>query len=111
MEMPAFVRSVVHFLRAGYPEGLPVSDYVPLFAVLARRLSNEEVARVVDELVREGDVRSETAMREAILAVTLEMPSEEDIARVNDRLAKVGWPGKLFDRSADPGTLATDHTE
>jgi hypothetical protein len=111
MEIPAIVKSVVNWLRAGYPEGLPVHDYVPIFAVLARRLSDEEVAQVAVELVREGDVRSETAMREAILSVTLELPSEKDMARVSDRLAEVGWPGKLFDQSAAPGTMSADNPE
>jgi hypothetical protein len=76
-----------------------------LFALLARRLSDEEVATVTAELLRRGDIRSETALREAILAVTRELPREEDVARVEDRLAAVGWPGKLFDRagSKQPG--------
>jgi hypothetical protein len=109
--MPSLVKSIVQWLRAGYPEGLPVHDYVPIFAVLARRLSDDEVAQVAAELVREGDVRSETAMREAIAAVTLELPSQEDLARVSDRLHEVGWPGKLFDRSATPGSTAVAESE
>jgi uncharacterized protein DUF3349 len=100
MEIPAFVRSVVGWLRAGYPEGLPVNDYVPLFALLRRRLSDDEVAQVATELIQEGDVRTGTAMREAIAAVTRELPRDEDMERVSDRLFEVGWPGKLFDRDA-----------
>jgi Protein of unknown function (DUF3349) len=30
------------FLRAGYPEGVPQHDYLPLFALLARKLTSEE---------------------------------------------------------------------
>jgi hypothetical protein len=102
MEIPTFVKSVVGWLRAGYPEGLPIHDYVPLFALLRRRLSDDEVAQVAAELIREGDVRTGTAMQEAILAVTREMPREEDMERVSDRLSEVGWPGKLFDTDAPP---------
>jgi Protein of unknown function (DUF3349) len=31
-------------LRAGYPEGVPDVDYIPLFALLGSRLTNDEVA-------------------------------------------------------------------
>lgn len=108
MELPSVVRSVVQWLRSGYPEGLPVRDYVPLFALLARRLSDHEVAQVADELVRVGDVGSPTALREAIVAVSFELPSDHDMARVSDRLAGLGWPGKLFDRSATADTDSGD---
>lgn len=38
------VAAIVGWFRAGYPEGLPASDYVPflLFALPRRRLSDEE---------------------------------------------------------------------
>jgi hypothetical protein len=97
MELPAFVKSVVGWLRAGYPEGLPERDYIPLFALLARRLSEEEVAAVADALLQDGDIGSSTAMRDAVEAVTHQPPLEADISRVEDRLAAVGWPGALFD--------------
>lgn len=103
MELPAFVKSIVGWLRAGYPEGLPERDYIPLFALLARRLSEEEVAAVADALLRDGDIGSSTAMQDAIEAVTHQPPSEPDVSRVADRLAAVGWPGALFDPAVTPG--------
>jgi hypothetical protein len=33
---------IVAYLRAGYPEGVPANDYVPLLALLRRRLSDDE---------------------------------------------------------------------
>jgi hypothetical protein len=97
MELPVFVKAVVGWLRAGYPEGLPDRDYIPLLALLARRLSEEEVAAVADALLHDGDIRSSTAMHDAVEAVTHQPPLDADVSRVEDRLAAVGWPGALFD--------------
>ena len=49
--MPSFLDSVVGWLREGYPQGVPEQDYVPLFALLRRRLTDDEVATVVEHLV------------------------------------------------------------
>jgi hypothetical protein len=85
------VAAVVKWLRAGYPEGLPGHDYVALLAILRRRLSDDEVGAVAETLVCESDV-SQEAMAEAITSVTHQSPSEEDLARVSERLAAGGWP-------------------
>jgi hypothetical protein len=92
VELSAVVASVVAWLRKGYPEGLPVGDYVPLFALLARRLSEEEVAAVAEKLANEAGPSSRVAISEAIMGVTYELPSEADIARVSERLIAGGWP-------------------
>ena len=44
------VMRVVGFLRAGYPEGVTAHDYVPLLALLRRRLSDDEVVAVGAEV-------------------------------------------------------------
>jgi hypothetical protein len=85
------VASVVRWLRAGYPDGLPPHDYVPLFAVLRRRLSEEEVNAVTEALVRDGHL-TEAAAADAITAVTHRPPLESDLARVSRRLNEGGWP-------------------
>ena len=56
MPLPAFLGSIVSWLRAGYPEGVPESDYIPLLAVLSRRLSNDEVRAVTQELIASGEL-------------------------------------------------------
>ncbi|MFI5780382.1 DUF3349 domain-containing protein [Nocardia sp. NPDC051570] len=86
---------VLGWLKAGYPQGIPRSDYVALLAVLHRRLTDFEVRMIVEELGRErgGDdkiARHEIA--EAIARVAKEQPGEDDIARVASRLAAGGWP-------------------
>jgi hypothetical protein len=91
MEMP-FVSSIVRFLRAGYPEGVPPQDYIPLLALLARQLTSEEVLQVTEELAANGDSASAAAIKDAIANVTHEAPLESDIARVSAHLAAGGWP-------------------
>jgi hypothetical protein len=92
MEMPAGVAAVVAWLRKGYPEGLPVGDYVPLFAILARRLSEEEVNEVAEQLAADSGPSTRVAISEAIMGVTYELPSDADIARVTARLIEGGCP-------------------
>jgi hypothetical protein len=47
------LNSIVCWLRAGYPQGVPDQDYVPLIAILSRRLTSDEVAAVATELARQ----------------------------------------------------------
>ncbi len=101
MALPPLLGSVVGFLRAGYPEGIPVRDYIPLFALLARQLSSQEVVQVADALIASGDPATGTAVREAISAVTHQPTLEQDIVRVSAHLAAGGWP-LAWPRDNDP---------
>lgn len=92
MALPPFVSSVIGWLRAGYPDGVPAHDYVPLFALLARRLSDADVAALAEELAATGDQASARAIREAIASATNSHPLESDVSRVSARLAAGGWP-------------------
>lgn len=86
---------VLAWLKAGYPQGVPQSDYVALLAVLHRRLTDYEVRMIVEELVRERDGVDEIDHAEisaAIARVAKEHPGGDDIARVASRLAAGGWP-------------------
>lgn len=89
--MPA-AASVLNWLRLGYPEGIPPQDYIPLLALLRRRLTDDEVVAVADSLVEAGDTASGTALRGAITSITNDMPRDEDVARVRAHLARGGWP-------------------
>jgi hypothetical protein len=102
MDMPAFLSSIISWLRAGYPDGVPDVDYVPLFALLGSQLTDAEVAAVADELARNSDRESADAIRAAIKAVTHESPRDSDIARVKARLAAGGWPLAKPDRHSWP---------
>ena len=93
MALSDMLMRVVGFLRAGYPEGIPAHDYIPLIALLRRRLSDDDVIAVAEEMISGGDIPiDETDVRVAITKLTDEMPSPEDTERIKSRLAAVGWP-------------------
>ena len=89
--MNRFLTSVVNWLRAGYPEGIPPTDYFPVLALLTRRLSNDEVKEVARELMTRGDF-DHVDIGVLITQMTDELPSPADVERVRERLAAKGWP-------------------
>ncbi len=92
MILPPFLTSIVEWLREGYPDGVPEQDYVPLFALLSRRLSEEEVDQVADRLVEDGDLPiDKTDIAVLITKITNEMPSDRDIDRVRLHLGTGNW--------------------
>ena len=92
-ERGGLVARIVRWLRAGYPAGFPDQDFVPLVALLRRRLSDAEVAEVGARLAAEGDTSlSRVDVATAIARVTAELPSDEDVERVRRSLADHGWP-------------------
>ncbi|UGT70335.1 DUF3349 domain-containing protein [Nocardia gipuzkoensis] len=98
---PKLLGKVVGWLRAGYPQGVPQSDYVALFAVLHRHLTDYEVAAIAEELVASNPDSqiSRAEIEQAIARFALEQPDEQDVARVASHLAAGGWP--LADPPAD----------
>ena len=75
MALSDVVARVVAFLRAGYPQGVPATDYVPLIALLRRRLSDDEVVAVASELAARGELPIDaTDMRVAITKITDQFP-------------------------------------
>jgi len=86
-----FLNSIVSWLRAGYPEGVPPTDYFPLLALLSRRLTDDEIKAVAKELMHRGEFDS-VDIGVLITQIKDELPSEEDIERVRARLAAKGWP-------------------
>ena len=79
------------WLRAGYPEGIPPTDYFPVLALLSRRLSNDEVKAVTRALKHRGDF-DDVDIGVLITQITDQLPSPQDIERVRARLAAKGWP-------------------
>jgi hypothetical protein len=92
MALPPFLARIVDWLRAGYPEGVPQHDYIPLFALLGSQLTNDEVTLIGDELAFSADPESAESIKKAIVAVTSTTPNDSDVARVRSRLAAGGWP-------------------
>ena len=53
--MNKFLAKIVAWITAGYPEGVPGPDRVPLFALLKPRLTDDEVKAVAKELIERGE--------------------------------------------------------
>ncbi len=100
--MSRFLSSIVAWLRAGYPEGIPTTDYFPVLALLCRRLSSDEVKAVAHALSRR-DGFDDVDIGVFITRITDELPDPEDIERVRSRLAAQGWP--LDDRRDGEETI------
>jgi hypothetical protein len=86
-----FLAKIVAWITAGYPEGVPEPDQVPLFALLRRRLSDDEVKTVATDLMTRGEFDA-VDIGVLITQITDELPNPADIDRVRNRLAAKGWP-------------------
>jgi hypothetical protein len=86
-----FLNKIVAWLQAGYPEGIPAPDRIPLIALLARRLTNDEVKAVARDLINRGEF-DHIDIGVLITEITDALPRDEDIERVRARLAAKGWP-------------------
>jgi hypothetical protein len=91
MDLSHWVSTIVAFVRAGYPTGMPTTGYVPLAALSRRRPSSDEITTIANELiVQRRRPISAADVGVAITRVTNAMPSEDDIARVRRRLDAIG---------------------
>jgi hypothetical protein len=91
-----FLVRAVDWLRAGYPTGVPRQDYVVLLGLLRRKLTDDEVHKIAQELAdqsqRTSDPISTQDIEDMIDQSVLQQPSSQDVARVSARLAAGGWP-------------------
>ena len=92
MPLRPFLTSIVAWLRAGYPEGVPDVDHIRFFALLGSQLSESDVHAIAEELESESQPETAEAIRKAIATVTDQPASDADVARVRSRLAAGGWP-------------------
>ena len=92
---PGFGANVLDWLHEGYPEGVPPKDYFPLLALLLRNLTEEEVVKAAQTVLKQSDGDSPVSaedIRDAIRDVIAKEPNPEEIHQVAGRLASVGWP-------------------
>jgi hypothetical protein len=103
MPVPGFLQKIIDWLHAGYPEGVPNLDYIPLFALLARDMPDNDVTTFADELANLSDEDTAKVIKDARASgPNAVIPTAADLARVRARLAAGGWPLAKPDRS-DPG--------
>lgn len=94
-ENSSFLNSVLGWLHRGYPEGVPPTDYFPLLALLKRSLSEEEVIKAAQTVLRSNDGDTpvtDAEISDAVHKVIEKEPNPEEIQQVAARLASVGWP-------------------
>lgn len=115
--MTKFLARIVAWINAGYPEGVPGPDRVPLLALLRRRLTDDEVRAVVAALIERAEFDESASggidpvdIGVYITQIIDDLPSPEDVERVRQRLAAKGWP--LDDpRDADFDTESDERDE
>jgi hypothetical protein len=95
----SLVARILDWLRAGYPEGVPGSDRVPLLALLRNTpLTEDQVKEVVAHItatdssaLADGEIDRDEI--EAFIAeVTHHDAGPENVRRVAAKLAAAGWP-------------------
>lgn len=94
-ESKSVLENVLHWLHQGYPEGVPRTDYFALLALLKRSLTEEEVIKAAQSVLRtsDGDTPvTEAEISGAIQLITDKEPNPEELHQVASRLASVGWP-------------------
>ena len=93
------LHSIVDWLRAGYPDGVPGADRVPLLALLrATPLTEDEIKQVVRNLTATDSPAMADGIidRDEIAAFIEDFAHHdagpENIRRVAAKLATAGWP-------------------
>jgi hypothetical protein len=95
----SLLRSILDWLRAGYPEGVPGPDRVPLLALLrATPLTEDQIKEVVRHITADGSTAlSDGGIGEDEIAAFIKDVSHHDagpenVQRVAAKLAAAGWP-------------------
>ncbi|GAA2809931.1 DUF3349 domain-containing protein [Mycolicibacterium pallens] len=98
MTATSLLNSILNWLRAGYPNGVPGPDRVPLLALLrSTPLTEEQIKEVVahitakDSPALEGGI-NEDEIAEFIKDVSHHDAGPENVKRVAATLAAAGWP-------------------
>lgn len=99
MTSTSLLRKILDWLRAGYPEGVPGPDRVPLLSLLRNTpLTDDEVKEVVRHIIAaEPQARPDHAITHDEIAAfiaehTHHDAGEENVKRVAATLAAAGWP-------------------
>ncbi len=99
--------SILDWLRAGYPQGVPGPDRVPLLALLrATPLTEDQIKEVVRHITADGSAAlSDGEIGDDEIAAFIKDVSHHDagaenVQRVAAKLAAAGWPLQGVDEAA-----------
>lgn len=87
------IAQALRWLGAGYPEGIPAQDRVPILALLRRRLTDAEVQEVCEAVAAQSGADPQISLVDAqvlMMKVLGELPGEDDVERVRARLEESG---------------------
>ena len=95
----SLLQSILDWLRAGYPEGVPGPDRVPLLALLrATPLTEDQIKEVVRNItadrssaLADGEI-GEDEIAAFIKDVSHHDAGPENVQRIAAKLAAAGWP-------------------
>jgi hypothetical protein len=90
MDLSHWVTSIVAFVRAGYPAGMPAAGHVPLAALTRRRLCQHDMTAIASDLIarRLGPITS-IDIGVQITRVTNQLPAPDDVERVQRRIQAI----------------------
>ncbi len=99
MTTTTLFHSILQWLRAGYPEGVPGPDRVPLLSLLRNTpLTDDQIKEVVREIAEEeakappGHEVDHDEIEKFIEGVAHHDGGPDNIRRVAAKLAAAGWP-------------------
>ncbi|WP_258133322.1 DUF3349 domain-containing protein [Microbacterium sp. MYb64] len=90
---PNPIAQALRWLGAGYPDGIPAQDRVPILALLRRRLTDGEVQEVCEAVAAQSGADPEISLVDAqvlMMKVLGELPGDDDVNRVRSRLEQSG---------------------
>ena len=88
MRLADHLQPILELLQRVFPQGVPAEDYLPLLVVLREGLAEENIARVVAELV-DGEIV--VVDNDAAAAVSNRKPPTVEVQRVRLLLHEAGW--------------------
>ena len=96
MPAPTTYSRILDWLRAGYPEGIPPTDYIAVLGVLRRQLTDAELDEIAGQLAEQADRSGEPVtaddIHRMVRETALQNASDDDVRRVSATLAGAGWP-------------------
>ena len=83
---------IIGFLRSGYPAHVTSVGYIPLLALLPRRLSGDDAAHAIAELTSRGyGPVDEVDIRVTVTRLTGELASDADTGQITQLLVARGF--------------------